>query len=178
MAGFFTRSVNRNAPKIAPLVPIPPIHQLPPAKLQASARYLGTLDGAGEKVVGQSLAAKSAARLSLSAEALDVVRIAGSFRILPGALRGARAADQFNGRPVRDLLVIRWTHDGAEWESGFRMEAARSVKDAAKAQLGSTRAPVRPEVDAWVRALSKLARNTNKTAPETTAPDQAGNTDD
>lgn len=149
---------NRSAPKVPPLVPIPPIPDLPPAKLQASARYLGTVDSAGVKVVGQSLAAKSAARLSLSAEALDVVRIAGSFRITPAALRGARAGEQFAGKPVRDLLVVRWVHDGDDWESGFRMEAARSVKDAAKAQLGTTRAPVRPEVDAWVRALSKLAR--------------------
>jgi hypothetical protein len=148
----------RNAAQVPPLVPIPPISELPPAKLQASARYLGTVDADGEKVIGQSLSARSAARLSLSAEALDVVRIAGSFRITPHALRGARADERFAGKPVRDLLVVRWTHDGNDWESGFRMEAARSVKDAAKAQLGSAKAPVRPEVDAWVRALSKLAR--------------------
>ena len=49
--------------------------------MQASARYLGTLDSAGQKVIGRSLSAKSSARLSLSDEALDVVRIAGSFRI-------------------------------------------------------------------------------------------------
>lgn len=151
---------NRSAPKVPPLVPIPPIADLPAAKLQASARYLGTVDSSGEKVVGQSLAAKSRARLSLSADALDVVRIAGSFRILPAALRGARSGDSFAGKPVPDLLVVRWTHEGDDWETGFRMEAARSVKDAAKAQLGNNaRTPVRPEVDTWVRALSKLARS-------------------
>ncbi len=150
---------SRKDPKVPPLVPIPPIHDLPPAKLQASARYLGTVDSSGEKVIGQSLAAKSAARLSLSAEALDVVRIAGSFRIRSEALRGARSAEQFNGKPVRDLLLVRWAHEGNDWETGFRMEAARSVRDAAKAQLGNNaRTPVRPEVDNWVRALSKLAR--------------------
>jgi hypothetical protein len=144
--------------KVPPLVPIPPISQLPPAKLQASARYLGTLDESGERVVGQTLSAKSAARLSLSAEALDVVRIAGSFRIPVASLRGARAADRFRGKAVRDLLLIRWAHEGHDWETGFRMEAARSVKDAAKAQLGSKQAAIRPEVDAWVRSISKLSR--------------------
>jgi len=162
MAGFLARTFTRSAPKVPALVPIPPISELPPAKLQASARYLGTVDASGEKVIGQGLAAKSAARLSLSAEALDVVRIAGSFRITPAALRGARAGEHFNGKPVRDLLVVRWAHHGDDWESGFRMEAARSVKDAAKAQLGTSKAPVRPEVDVWVRALSKLARTTGK----------------
>jgi hypothetical protein len=150
--GLFSRS------KISSLVPIPPVDQLPPAKLQASARYLGTLDANREKVVGQSLAARSAARLSLSSEALDVVRIAGSFRIPAADLRGARSADSFAGKPVRDLLLVRWAHDGDDWETGFRMEADRSVRDAAKAQLGSGPAPVRPEVSVWVRTISKMAR--------------------
>lgn len=152
------RLLRRATPKVPPLVPIPPIAELPPAKLQASARYLGTVDGAGERVVGQSLAARSSARLSLSAEALDVVRIAGSFRIPADALRGARREERFAGKAVRDLLLVRWQHEGNDWETGFRMEAARSVRDAAKAQLGSTKAPVRPEVDAWVRTISKIAR--------------------
>jgi hypothetical protein len=154
--GFF----NRSAQKVPPLVPIPPIAELPPAKLQASARYLGTIDRTGEKVIGQSLSAKSAARLSLSIEALDVVRIAGSFRIPVPALRGARSADHFGGKPVRDLLLVRWAHEGLDWETGFRMEAGRSMKDAAKAQLGSgPKAVIRPEVDAWVRTISKLSRS-------------------
>ncbi len=157
--GFF----NRSDPKVPPLVPIPPIADLPPAKLQASARYLGTVTvpkegGRSERVIGQSLSAKSAARLSLSTDALDVVRIAGSFRILTPALRGARSAEQFNGKPVSDLLLVRWEHAGQEWETGFRMDAARSVRDAAKAQLGKGRAVVRPEVTTWVRTISKLAR--------------------
>ncbi len=152
--GFFSRT----DPRVPPLVPIPPIPDLPPAKLQASARYLGTLDANGERVVGQSLAAKSAARLSLSTEALDVVRIAGSFRIRTEALRGARAGDRFAGKPVSDLLLVRWEHEGLAWETGFRMDAARSVRDAAKAQLGKGKALVQPEVTAWVRTISKLAR--------------------
>ena len=147
---------------IADLVPIPPIAELPPAKLQASGRYLGTLDGDGRRVIGHSLSARSAARLSLSAEAIDVVRIAGSFRIRTDALRGARSDRQFGGKPVSDLLVIRWTHDGRDWESGFRLDPAKSVRDVAKAQLGKNNGPAQPEVGAWVRTISKLARTNTK----------------
>jgi len=146
---------------IPDLVPIPPIADLPPAKLQATARYLGTLDTEGRRVIGHSLSARSAARLSLSAEALDVVRIAGSFRIRTDALRGARSDRQFAGKPVADLLVIRWNHEGRDWETGFRLDAVKSVRDVAKAQLGKTRGVAEPEVGAWVRTISKLAR-TNK----------------
>lgn len=162
--GLLSRARSRRAPsKIPPLVPIPPIAELPPAKLQASARYLGTVTvprdgGEGERVIGHSLSARSSARLSLSAEALDVVRIAGSFRIRSDALRGARAGERFAGKPVRDLLLVRWSHDSEDWETAFRMEAASSVRDAAKAQLAGGTGAVRPEVDAWVRSISKIAR--------------------
>ena len=143
---------------IPPLVPIPPIADLPPAKIQASSRYLGTLDTDGRRVIGHSLSAKSAARLSLSGEGIDVVRIAGSFRIRTEALRGARSAEHFNGKPVDDLLVIRWEHEGRDWETGFRLDAARSVRDAAKAQLGKGKQMPRAEVGTWVRTISKLSR--------------------
>lgn len=158
--GLFSRGED----KVPPLVPIPPIADLPTAKLQASARYLGTLtvpkDGrAAERVIGQSLSAKSAARLVLSTEALDVVRIAGSFRIRGQDLLGARGAEQFAGKPVTDLLLVRWEHQGLEWETGFRMDGARSVRDAAKAQIaGATQAAIQPEVAAWVRSISKMSR--------------------
>jgi hypothetical protein len=160
MAPLFAR---RGSSTVPPLVPIPPIADLPPAKLQASARYLGTLTvpvdgGAAERVVGHSLAAKSQARLSLSAEALDVVRIAGSFRIRTQDLRGARTDERFSGKPVADLLLVRWEHEGRPWETGFRLDAARSVRDAAKAQLGKGAPVVRPDVATWVRTISKLAR--------------------
>jgi hypothetical protein len=150
------------ADKVPPLVPIPPIADLPPAKMQASARYLGTFttppEGKAVRVIGQSLSARSAARLSLSAEALDVVRIAGSFRIPIGTLQGARTAAHFNGKPIDDLLLIRWNHEHLEFETGFRLDPARSVRDAAKAQLGSTKSSVQPDVGAWMRTISKLVR--------------------
>ena len=145
----------RREPKFPALVPIPPVAELPPARLQAAARYLGTLDEHGEKVVGAGLAARSAARLSLSNEALDVVRIAGSFRIRTEALRGASTADRFGSRSVPDLLLVRWEHGDHQWETGFRMEPSKSLKDAAKSGQKST---VEPRVGDWVRTISKLAR--------------------
>jgi hypothetical protein len=162
MASLFSRRTSRGG-KVPPLVPIPPIADLPPARMQASARYLGTLDSDGERVVGQSLAARSQARLSLSAEALDVVRIAGSFRIRTDALRGARTDGHFAGKPVAELLVVRWEHHGQDWETGFRLDPARSVRDAAKAQLGDGKAAVKPDAAAWVRTISKLARHNTAT---------------
>ncbi|MFL6060720.1 MAG: hypothetical protein ACJ72E_05780 [Marmoricola sp.] len=152
---------------IPALVPIPPIADLPPAKLQASGRYLGTYtvpedDSKPVRVIGHSLSARSAVRLSLSPEGLDVVRIAGSFRITIPALRGSRAAEAFGGKPVADLLVIRWDHEGRLWETGFRLDPARSVRDAAKAQLGRTRSVIQPDVGAWVRTISKMTRDSKK----------------
>lgn len=144
MRGLF----GRGEPKVPPLVPVPPIAELPEAKLQTAAKYLGTLDADGRKVVGQGLAARSSARLSLSATALDVVRIAGSFRVPAGALRGAREAGEFAGKAIPNLLLVRWSHEGNTWETGFRLEASRTLKEEGR----------EPRVGDWVRALSKMAR--------------------
>lgn len=142
--GWFGRE-----PRIPALVEVPKIAELPPARLRSAARYLGTVTvPEGERVRGRSLSARSAARLSLSAEALDVVRMGGSFRIPAESLRGARGPEEFAGRAGRDLLVVRWDHQGHHWETGFRMEAERTLKDGTPA----------PRVDAWVRTISKMAR--------------------
>ena len=53
---------------IPPLVEVPKIADLPPAKLNSAARYLGTVDAEGQRVIGHSLSAKSSARISLSGE--------------------------------------------------------------------------------------------------------------
>lgn len=148
--GFFRRASDG----VPPLIEIPKVSELPPAKLNSAARYLGTVDADGQRVIGQALSAKSSARLSLSTEALDVVRMAGSFRIMVSALRGATKADQFLGKPVPDLLVVRWVHEGNDWRTGFRMEASRTLKDAAKKKGGTAV----PQVDDWVRTISKLSR--------------------
>ena len=104
------------------------VAELPKARLQSAARYLGTVNEADEKITGQSMAAKSSSRLNLSDEALDVVRMAGSFRIPVDALRGATTATHFAGKPVRDLLVVRWEHGEQQWRTGFRMDASKNTK--------------------------------------------------
>ena len=145
---------------VPPLIAIPKVSELPPSKMNSAARYLGTVDADGQRVIGQALSAKSSARLALSAEALDIVRIAGSFRIPISALRGATNADHFLGKPVRDLLVIRWVHEGNDWRTGFRLEASRTLKAAAKEQKkkqGNAGTAV-PQVTDWVRTISKLSR--------------------
>ena len=148
--GLFKRA----ADGVPPLIDIPKVSELPPSRMNSAARYLGTVDADGQRVIGQALSAKSSARLALSAEALDVVRIAGSFRIPLTALRGATHADHFLGKPVPDLLVVRWVHEGNDWRTGFRMEASRTLKEAAKKKGGTAV----PQVDDWVRTISKLSR--------------------
>jgi hypothetical protein len=138
----------RREPKFPDLVALPPMAELPKARLQSAARYLGTVNEQDEKITGQSMAAKSSSRLNLSDEALDVVRMAGSFRIPAGALRGATTATHFAGKPVRDLLVVRWEHGEQQWRTGFRMDASKNAKAAASV----------PELDQWVRTISKMSR--------------------
>jgi hypothetical protein len=131
------------------LVPVPAMSELPTPKLQSPARYLGTLTDSGEPVTGQSLAAKSSSRLHLSTEGLDVVRMAGSFRIPTESLRGALTDTDFHGKPVESLLVVRWEHGEHQWRTGFRLEAGRKMKGE----------PARPPNPAqWVRTISKMSR--------------------
>lgn len=134
------------------LVPVPAMADLPEARLQSAARYLGTVTEGGEKVIGQSLSVKSSSRLSLSADALDVVRMAGSFRIPAAALRGATTSDEFDGRPVESLLVVKWTHGEHQWRTGFRLDPDKKRKTG----------PTPPDVDRWVRTISKMARRSGE----------------
>ena len=138
----------RREPKFPTLVAVPAMKDLPKDRLQSAARYLGTLDEDDEKVTGQSMAAKSSSRLNLSDEALDVVRMAGSFRIPVEALRGATTATHFDGKPVQDLLVVRWEHGEQQWRTGFRMDLSKNIKAGASV----------PELDQWVRTISKMTR--------------------
>ena len=139
---------SRRESKFPSLVTLPPMAELPKARLQSAARYLGTVNEQNERITGQSMAAKSSSRLNLSDEALDVVRMAGSFRIPAAALRGATTATHFAGKPVRDLLVVRWEHGEELWRTGFRMDASNNTNAAASV----------PELDQWVRTISKMSR--------------------
>ena len=140
---------------LPPLPETPAVADLPPAKLQAGARYFGTTVSGNwlERVTARGLGARSSTRLSLSAEGLDVVRLAGSFRIPAGALRGARHDQGLAGKvvPPHGLLVVTWQHGDLTLDTGFRLETPTAGRGDA--------APTVTEVhNQWVRSISKLVR--------------------
>ncbi|HEX6247211.1 MAG TPA: hypothetical protein VFZ64_05020 [Nocardioidaceae bacterium] len=152
--GWRRRSERHDLP---PLVPAPPVGELPPAKLQAGARYFGTTvsDHWLERVTARGLGARSSARLSLSSEGLDVVRLAGSFRIPTAALRGARHDQGIAGKviPPHGVLVVTWQHGDLVLDTGFRLEPPRPDK-------GNGAPPTISELHSqWVRSISKLVRD-------------------
>jgi hypothetical protein len=128
---------------LPPLVPTPAVAELPEAELTGGARYFGTTVAGDwlDRVVARGLGARSSCRLSLSAEGVDVVRLAGSFRIPAAALRGARHDQGIAGKvvPPHGLLVVTWEHGGYTLDTGFRMTDPDSH-------------------GAWVRAISKLTK--------------------
>ncbi len=133
------------------LVPVPPVAELPEAKLTGGARYFATTVAGDwlDRVVARGLGARSTCRLSLSSEGLDVVRLAGSFRIPATALRGARHDQGIAGKvvPPHGLLVVTWQHGDLTLDTGFRLT------DEVVADRGTTEAH-----NTWVRSISKLAK--------------------
>jgi hypothetical protein len=151
--GWRRRSRRHDLP---PLPAAPPVAELPPARLQAGARYFGTTVSGDwlDRVVAQGLGARSAARLSLSSEGLDVIRLAGSFRIPVAALRGARHDQGIAGKvvPPHGVLVVTWVHGDLVLDTGFRLEPPRPGE-------GSAAQPTITEThNQWVRTISKLVR--------------------
>jgi hypothetical protein len=146
--GLLRRITRRREPGLSELTPVPAMADLPKAKLQSPARYLGTVTDDGQKIVGHTLSVRSSSRLHLSTEGLDVVRMAGSFRIPVPAMRGATTAAEFDGKPVEALLLVRWEHEGQPWRTGFRLEAGKNIRSGANA----------PDLDQWVRTISKMSR--------------------
>jgi hypothetical protein len=137
--------------ELPPLVPVPDVAHLPDARLSGGARYFGTtLSGAWlDRVVAHGLGARSACRLNLSSEGLDVVRLAGSFRIPTQALRGARHDQGIAGKvvPPHGVLVVTWQHGDLTLDTGFRL-TDEVVQDRGVTEAHNT----------WVRAISKAAR--------------------
>lgn len=131
------------------LVPVPPVAELPPAKLQAGGRYFGTTVSGSwlDRVVARGLGARSACRISLSADGLDVVRLAGSFRIPAEALRGARHDQGIAGKvvPPHGVLVVTWRHGDHTLDTGFRLDPDASATTTDTHNL-------------WVRSISKIAK--------------------
>jgi hypothetical protein len=130
--------------ELPPLVPTPTVADLPQAKLQSGARYVATTTG-GERVTARGLGGRGSCRLSLSGEGLDVIRLAGSFRIPAGALRGARHDEE--------ALVVAWQHGDLALDTGFRLTAAEV---SARGGAGAPQAP--DKYGAWVRSISKMAK--------------------
>ena len=130
---------------LPPLVELPPVKELPEAKLDASVRYFGTTVAGDwlDRVVARGLGTRSSGRIRLSPEGLDVVRVAGSFRIPAAALRGARHDQGIAGKvvPPHGLLVVTWQHGDYTLDTGFRLTEA------------STEAH-----NQWVRSIGKLAK--------------------
>ncbi|HEX5560416.1 MAG TPA: hypothetical protein VFX52_02160 [Nocardioidaceae bacterium] len=135
---------------LPPLVEVPA--DRPPPVLQAGGRYFGTTTSGSwlDRVVARGLGARSTCRLSLSEDALDVDRTAGSFRIPATALRGARHERGLAGKvvPPHGLLVVSWQHGDLLLDTGFRLTEfalrgrARGVGD---------------EHEAWVRTIAEMA---------------------
>ena len=146
--GWRRRAAKHDLP---PLVPVPPVDELPEARLSGDAHYFGTTVAGDwlDRVVARGLGAPSTCRLSLSAEALDMVRHAGSFRIPAAALRGARHDQGIAGKvvPPHGVLVVTWQHGDLTLDSGFRL-SGEGVQD-----NGVTEAH-----NAWVRAIGKLTK--------------------
>jgi hypothetical protein len=152
-SGWRRRASRHDLP---PLVPAPPVADLPPAKLEGGARYFGTTVAGDwlDRVVAHGLGARSTARLSLSSEGLDVIRLAGSFRIEAAALRGARHDMGLAGKvvPPHGVLVVTWRHGDLLLDTGFRLT------DVTVADKGTTEAH-----NQWIRAISKLVRDSRAT---------------
>ncbi len=106
------------------LVPVP---AEPPAEVLATAdaRYYGSTVAGDwlDRVVARGLGVRSPARLTLSADGLDVTRSPGSFRIPRSALRAARHDAGIAGKvlPPHGLLVITWSHGDLTLDTGFRL---------------------------------------------------------
>ncbi|QNN52553.1 hypothetical protein [Nocardioides mesophilus] len=128
---------------LPPLVPVPAVAELPEARLSAGARYFGTTVAGDwlDRVVAHGLGARSACRLQLSTEGLDVVRLAGSFRIPAEALRGARHDQGIAGKvvPPHGILVVTWRHGDLTLDTGFRLTEPDGH-------------------DTWVRSISTMAK--------------------
>lgn len=130
---------------LPPLVQPPPVAELPEPRLQSGARYFGTTVSGDwlDRVVARGLGARSSCRLSLSMAGLDVIRLAGSFRIPASALRGARHDQGIAGKvvPPHGVLVVTWQHGDLLLDTGFRL----------------TETATKDVHDAWVRAIDEMA---------------------
>ncbi len=147
---------------LPPLVDAPSVANLPEAKLQSGARYFGTTTSGDwlDRVVARGLGARSTCRLSLSDEGLDVIRLAGSFRIPASALRGARHDKGIAGKvvPPHGVLVVTWQHGDHLLDTGFRLTLAGLSDRGGGRTTGAADTSVTEAHNRWVRTISKMAK--------------------
>ena len=142
---------------LAPLAECPRVADLPEPRLSGGARYLGTELSArggrpeGIRVADHGLGGAGSCRLSLSDEALDVVRLAGAFRIPAASLRGATGDRGSSGSPGARRFAVRWEHGEHHLTTRFELSPVKPVP-------GSTKKAVDRGAQPWVRALSKIAK--------------------
>lgn len=149
-AGWRRRATRHDLP---PLVPAPKVADLPEARLEASGRYFGSTVAGDwlDRVVAQGLGTRSTARIRLSDEGVDVIRLAAeSFRIPLAALRGARHDQGIAGKvvPPHGVLVVTWQHGDLLIDSGFRLSVPADATDRSITETHNE----------WVRKLSKIAK--------------------
>lgn len=150
---FMWRGWKRRAGKhdLPELVPVPDLKDLPEAKLDNGARYFGTTVAGDwlDRVVARDLGARSSCRIRLSASGIDVIRMAGSFRIPAAALRGARHDQGLAGKviPPHGLLIVTWQHGDLTLDTGFRLQVSKDSTDKTTETHND-----------WVRKISKLAK--------------------
>ncbi len=138
--GWRRRALRHDLP---PLVAVPE-EAAGTGALEAEGRYFGTTVAGSwlDRVVTRGLGTRSGCRITLSADGLDVVRPADSFRVVRAALRGARHDQGIAGKvvPPHGLLVVTWAHGDLLLDSGFRVDA-----------------PSTTEVhDTWVRSINRI----------------------
>jgi hypothetical protein len=137
---------------LPPLQPVPADGEASLVKLRAGGRYFGTTVSGDwlDRVVARGLGPRSTCRLSLSDEAVDVVRTAGSFRIPVAALRGARHDQGIAGKvvPPHGVLVVTWQHGDLTLDTGFRL-----TEFDIRGEVRSTG----DEHDVWVRSILNMA---------------------
>lgn len=133
------RTRSGRSPDLPPLPEAPKVSDLPEARMQSTAKYLGTAAD-GEKVTSHGLGGRGSARVLLSDDALDVVRLGAPFRIPLAALRGASHQG--------DAIVVLWEHGGRVLETTLQLTAPR----------GSAPDAVVEKQRSWVRRIGKLAR--------------------
>ncbi|GGF35853.1 hypothetical protein GCM10011519_06720 [Marmoricola endophyticus] len=148
----------RRAPALAPLEPAPKVADLPHPLLQGAGRYLGTVAG-DRRLRDHGLGRAGSARIQLSEDGVDVVRLGAAFRIPAAGLTSARDAESFpaGGVGPQGALVLRWRHDGQVLDTGFCLQRP-AARRGSPATADEGRADMQRTHREWSRAVAKIRK--------------------